>query len=61
MCLGVCAELYFSVFAKIEGGPCHKHPRGDRGGHATIYWERVEPKKAVFSTMQEIIMFGNFL
>ena len=48
MCLGVCAKFYFSVFAKIDGGPCNECPQGDHGGHATIYWERVEPKNCVF-------------
>ena len=59
VCLGVCAELYFAVFAKIDGGPCHERPRGDLGEHAPIYCERVD-KKTAFSTMQEIILFGNF-
>ena len=60
MCLGVCAKFYFAVFDKIDGGPCHERPRRDCAGHATVYWERVETKTA-FPTMQEIILFGDFL
>ena len=48
MCLGVYAELYFAVFSKIDGDPYHERLRGDRGGYATIYWERIEPKNCVF-------------
>ena len=50
LCLGVCAKFYFTVFAKVNGGPYHERPWGDCGGHATIYWERIEPK-TVFPTM----------
>ena len=42
------AEFYFAVFAKIDGGPCHKRTRGGFGGRATIYWEHAEPKNCVF-------------
>ena len=48
VCLGVCTKFDFSVFIKFSGGPCHDRPRGDRAGHAAIYWERVEPKNCVF-------------
>ena len=48
VCLGVCAEFYFVVFAKTDGSPCQEYPRGDVEGHATIYWEHVEPKNCVF-------------
>ena len=47
------------MFAQIDGGTCNERLCGDCVGHATIYWERVELKTA-FSTMREIIMFGNF-
>ena len=60
VCLGVCAEFYFTVFAKTFGGPCHEYPRVYHGGNATIYWKRIDPK-TVFYTMREIIMFGKFL
>ena len=46
--LGVCAEFYFTLFAEIDGGPCHERPQGDRIGHATIYSELIEPKNCVF-------------
>ena len=48
MCLGVYAEFYFALFVKIDGGPCHERLRGYCGGHATIYWERIDPKNCVF-------------
>ena len=48
MWLGVCAKLYFSVFAKIDGDTCQECPQGDRGVHATINLERVETKNFVF-------------
>ena len=61
VCLGVYAEFYFAVFAEIDGGPCHERPRGDRGGHATIYWERVDPKKCVFYHAGDNSVWGLFV
>ena len=34
--LGLYAKFDFAVFIKINGGPCHWHPRRDRAGHAAI-------------------------
>ena len=58
--LGVCAEFYFTLFAEIDGGPCHERPQGDRIGHATIYSELIEPKKLCVLPCGRSFYLGNF-
>ena len=37
VCLCVCTEFDFAVFAKFNGGPCHERPQRNRAGRSTIY------------------------
>ena len=60
VCLGVCTEFDFSVFIKINGGPCNELPQRHCAGHAAIYGDLAEPKTVSY-TMREIILFGGFL
>ena len=59
MCLGVCAKFYFAMFSKINGCPCHERLR-EILEDMTLFIGSVLNQKTVFSTMREIILFGNF-
>ena len=61
VCIGVCTDFYFAVFAKIDGGPCNERSQGDCGGHATVYWERIYPKDCVFYHAGDHSVWGRFV
>ena len=52
--------INFAVFLEVNGGPRHECSWRNLAGRAAIDGECVETE-TVFYTMQEIILFGDFL
>ena len=52
--------FYSTVFAKIDGGPCHERPR-EIMEDMPLFIRSIFSEKTEFSTMREIILFGKYL